>query len=119
MKNKSRQVKKICKKRKLRKDYERRRNINSQPPSKTEEFKKDILIPTHDEKGELKKDAAGNYIMREKTVIKSKRVKIIRKNKHGDELPVIHYPKSRKNKLSKAEIKKSNEADKNAIKTVT
>lgn len=119
MQNQRKRAKKLEKKRKQRKDYERRRNINRQPPSEVKEIEKEVLTPAKDKSGNVKTDNKGNVIMQRSTRTILKRVKKVRKDKDGNDLPVVPLPKSKKHRLSKAEIKKDREAERNAIKTAS
>jgi len=109
MKNQTKRTKKIAKKRVLRKDYERRRNINRQPPSELKEFEKIIMVPVHDERGKLKTDDNGKVVMREKILIKNKRVKKTLKDKNGKKYLIAPFPKSKKFKIGLKELKKRKE----------
>ncbi len=106
MKNQAKRAKKLAKKRALRKDFERKRNINRQPPSELKEIKKDIFIPCHEENGELKKDSKGNVIMRTVVRKKIKRVKKTLKDKNGKMYLIVPMPSSKKFKIGLKDIKK-------------
>ena len=119
MKNQLKRKKKLEKKKNKRKDYERKMNINKQSSSEIKVFEKDIMDTVKDEEGELKTKNGRVILKKVGTQLIPRRVKKTRKDEDGNDLPFMQFPKSKKTKLNKSEIKNRKEADKNVIETVT
>lgn len=120
MRNETLRHKKLARKRKIRKDYERRRNINRYPPSEVVEETRDVFHSAVDKKGNCVDKQGRALVVKVGTRTILKRVKKPRpKDAEGNDMPIIAYPKSRKYRLSNKEITRRKVAAGNFIRTAT
>lgn len=108
-------IKKIARAKKIRKDYEYRRNVFRSKPLGRNIEEVDILIPSRDKEGLLNTDSKGNIKWEKKGT--KEVVKKYPRGRASIEEGVL--PPSRKNKIGKAHLKKLEESKKNSIKTIT
>lgn len=89
---------KLARRKKQRKDFELKRNVNSNRRSETYEVKKDILGPARGEKGETLTDEKDKDI-----IVKVGTLTFLKKRKVARNGLPMPYPKSRKFTMAKKE----------------